>query len=825
MPALQRANELLLALACLATCASGAVDGAEPILSGLSASHGSNVTVWAVPLRDGPLLPLDYVATCERLGMKPVCEGGPDCEWADDVCVALQIEEASCGHPLRGLQQHLAASSHGGQPSIEGLCNYEGMRGGGWASGVCLAAGGRGYVSGNHAAGTRRVACAGPIGAVAEAGFSRQAGRCIVDGDCVSSPSRLGASDSLLDGSGCLIVALNPGTLKVQYFQTSSDDDVLTIRGKPYSGDNPPNGLSVHAGDVLAWTTEGILLGDTGSEWKICLERQTAGYNDKVADEKVQKLAQEVKQDHAQEAVLQHDLEVAQAKAKAEEKASASASRQGQLATQEKKEEVQKLNQEVQKLEQEVSQDHAQEGALRHDLEAARARAAAEEEEKTSANTSSQALLIKKELEVQKLNQEVKQDRAQEAALRHDLEAAQAKAAVAQAKAAVAQAKAAAEEKSTASTSSQGHVVKEGQEAEAHLQREEAQLQGSLFTDVMVFAVTFIILVLLLAVCAAGALLVAQRRGRFPWRQDAKGPLAKPLLGDAAESTASGERSTSVAPLGERSGAGFEPRVSVVDYFRNDGTRAKCVRVEAPGCHMVTGCRTIHGSVKELGGTGVHLRLVKEHDLPEDLNYLESGFARDAAGIWEKTLNFEDGPWQVQEGDLQSGGAVDLHGIWQVHLVRSLPSRSFAVCPHVDMSAADCGLEVEESDGNSRDLRDDDASSLAASYGEALDEAACSFVDPNMDTGSSTATSVQGGPVGLGGGRPDSLQEGADGASLSNDLLAREKEAPALSKHVGKDLFEQPVTVGLSKSRSGSSLTGQTSVLVAGSWHVVSSSK
>mmetsp|Transcript_105112 Transcript_105112/g.327686 ORF Transcript_105112/g.327686 Transcript_105112/m.327686 type:complete len:482 (-) Transcript_105112:189-1634(-) len=419
--------------------------------------------------------------------------------------------------------------------------------------------------------GPRRALCAGAVGGTLEAGFLVQAGRCSVDGQCVASPDELGSGDTMLDGAGCVIVALHPGALKVRQFEAASSSDVLTVRGKPYHGGGSGlDGLAVHGGDVLAWTTGGFLGGLGGSRWRICLQRDRHVYKEPAASP----------------------------------------------------------------------------------------------------------------------------------------------------------------------TGSQGRLMAEEKKAEVRLHREEIKLQGDLFTDALtIAALTAVMLAPLLALLGLGAAVVLRRLGlRAPWGGE-KAALRAPLLateglcGPVAEVAA---RSPSGQPAG---GNDLEPRVDVIDYSRSDGSRAKCVRVEAPGYHLVTGCRTIRGSVRELSGTGVHLKLVKEPDLPADVNAVESGCMRDAVGVWEHTLSFKDGPWKVEDPGILAGHSFDQHGVWQVHLVESLPCRSFTVCPHVDMAAgSDGGLGAAG----------DDSCSQVTSVGEAAEEVSCAYLDPHLESGNSSGCLVKG---------------------------------------------------------------------------------
>eukprot|EP00928_Gymnodinium_smaydae_P036820 TRINITY_DN25683_c0_g1_i1.p1 TRINITY_DN25683_c0_g1~~TRINITY_DN25683_c0_g1_i1.p1 ORF type:complete len:577 (-),score=159.48 TRINITY_DN25683_c0_g1_i1:273-2003(-) len=133
-----------------------------------SRSVGKTVSVTFMGLPDGLLTREDYVATCAKAQLLPVCEGGADCPGSDaSDCVSLQVEAENCGHPMRGVAQALGYPD-AAWPFFENVCNYEGRgrEGAGWSSGAC--AGVDGYVPGDEVSGQRYVLCtARPLAAVA----------------------------------------------------------------------------------------------------------------------------------------------------------------------------------------------------------------------------------------------------------------------------------------------------------------------------------------------------------------------------------------------------------------------------------------------------------------------------------------------------------------------------------------------------------------------------------------------------------------------------------------------------------------------------------
>ena len=99
-------------------------------------------------------------------------------------------------------------------------------------------------------------------------------GECVVDGNCVQSHADLDRSDYEAN-QACIFVALKPGNLKVEKFNTDTDNDILFIMdedrslGEGYSGTSPPglDGRPIEAGTVFVWASDY----DYGGGWKLCL--------------------------------------------------------------------------------------------------------------------------------------------------------------------------------------------------------------------------------------------------------------------------------------------------------------------------------------------------------------------------------------------------------------------------------------------------------------------------------------------------------------------------------------------------------------------------
>lgn len=132
-------------------------------------------------------------------------------------------------------------------------------------------------------------------------------------------------------------------------------------------------------------------------------------------------------------------------------------------------------------------------------------------------------------------------------------------------------------------------------------------------------------------------------------------------------------RSTAAQPP-----VGFQPSLSVYEYNDREGHKIRCVRVVAPGRRIIDNGRSINGSVKvEIAEDGcstqVHLKLVKEADVPSFAVPVVQHGVSDADGAWEKTLTLPDGTWERLEPSTSL--ALDAHGVLQIFLVRKLPPR------------------------------------------------------------------------------------------------------------------------------------------------------
>ena len=83
-------------------------------------------------------------------------------------------------------------------------------------------------------------------------------GRCVTDG-----------AGNYGNGERCTITANIAMTPVFTEFATESGWDYLTIGGQQYSGTNAPTGLSLAAGDTIAWYTDDEMVQDTG--FTICM--------------------------------------------------------------------------------------------------------------------------------------------------------------------------------------------------------------------------------------------------------------------------------------------------------------------------------------------------------------------------------------------------------------------------------------------------------------------------------------------------------------------------------------------------------------------------
>jgi len=88
------------------------------------------VSVVRVPLPAGSLSQPDFLSACGVYNLKPLCSGGIVCNWGDERCVSLQVEEGHCSDPLGGIKTTLGAES------LAGSCIYIAV-GQGYDSGYC----------------------------------------------------------------------------------------------------------------------------------------------------------------------------------------------------------------------------------------------------------------------------------------------------------------------------------------------------------------------------------------------------------------------------------------------------------------------------------------------------------------------------------------------------------------------------------------------------------------------------------------------------------------------------------------------------------------
>lgn len=123
--------------------------------------------------------------------------------------------------------------------------------------------------------------------------------------------------------------------------------------------------------------------------------------------------------------------------------------------------------------------------------------------------------------------------------------------------------------------------------------------------------------------------------------------------------------------------AKYEPNVSVIEFTDNDGQRVKCIRIEAPGRHMVTHGRTVRGEVQEVSN-GIRFKLVKENDIPADVEFTALRGNPSASGIWERVLDVDTNKWKLAETDSRD---FDMHGVWQIKLVARGMGRKITVVP------------------------------------------------------------------------------------------------------------------------------------------------
>jgi hypothetical protein len=128
----------------------------------------------------------------------------------------------------------------------------------------------------------------------------------------------------------------------------------------------------------------------------------------------------------------------------------------------------------------------------------------------------------------------------------------------------------------------------------------------------------------------------------------------------------------------------------IFDYC--EGLRKlRCIRIAVPGRSVVDNRRSVESEVKvSVRGsvTCVHVTLVKRSDMPRDAEPLPSSSGQMlkfcGAWKWEKTFEFEDGLWELDNstpmpGIDENGGlrlpelGLDMHGVVQIQLVRVPP--------------------------------------------------------------------------------------------------------------------------------------------------------
>lgn len=230
-------------------------------------------------------------------------------------------------------------------------------------------------------------------------------------------------------------------------------------------------------------------------------------------------------------------------------------------------------------------------------------------------------------------------------------------------------------------------------------------------------------------------------------------PLGAPLLSvESSGSSSSGPRDAS-----------FQPQVSVVSYRTLAGMEAKCVRVLAPGRHMVSGCRTIRGTVQELTwpNCGVHLKLIKEPDIPEQLAPGVSNIDSNAGGVWEHTVQLE-GHWQVLDPTERGGQAFDDHGVWQIHLIKR-ESRTLSVCPSVSICENDAEMPEDVEAYDDRGMQSSVSQPMPNAH---LDDVSWSGGFAGVDTGGDITQSAAKDHVESAEPSADFSWLGADGNSI-----------------------------------------------------------
>ena len=90
-------------------------------------------------------------------------------------------------------------------------------------------------------------------------------GSCTIDGSCVMSP---GWPGSYGNDERCEITVTSGGVVTAESFATESGYDYITLAGVRYEGSSGPQDVTVTAGSVLTWYSDGS---DTRAGWRICL--------------------------------------------------------------------------------------------------------------------------------------------------------------------------------------------------------------------------------------------------------------------------------------------------------------------------------------------------------------------------------------------------------------------------------------------------------------------------------------------------------------------------------------------------------------------------
>ena len=89
-------------------------------------------------------------------------------------------------------------------------------------------------------------------------------GSCTIDGSCVMSPRWPGFYGN---NGRCEITVASGGVVTAESFATESGYDYITLAGVRYEGSSGPQDVSVTAGSVLTWYSDGS---QTRAGWRIC---------------------------------------------------------------------------------------------------------------------------------------------------------------------------------------------------------------------------------------------------------------------------------------------------------------------------------------------------------------------------------------------------------------------------------------------------------------------------------------------------------------------------------------------------------------------------